>query len=128
MALLLEDSLGLSFLLNLFTSRMLLVGIFVVTQKRRLITVAALLALALLTLIWGNQVGKNTSLELVTNLLGASFIGLLIGAIRYYLFSVTSVNQKVISASIVGYSLIGLFWMFAFGFLEVLSPGSCSLP
>jgi len=122
-----EDLVGLSFLMEIFVSAILLSGIYAVSEDRVTLIFALLTGLPALLTNWSFQILKIPSLLLTHHICGGLFFAVATVIIIRHL-----VNQKVITADLIwgavcGYFLLGFMWGDIFSLLETIQPGSFNL-
>ncbi len=115
---------GIRILMDIFTTAILISGVYVVSKKRYVPLTAALLALPMLVSIWTNRFVEIPSLVLVGDCFGIAFIVFLVVVILSFIFREQEVTSNVIYGAIVVYLLIAIMWAFVFSVLESIHPGS----
>ena len=110
--------------MDIFTTAILISGVYVVSKKRYVPLTAALLALPMLVSIWTNRFVEIPSLILVGDYFGILFMAFMVVVILSFIFSEHEVTINVIYASIVVYLLIAIMWAFIYLVLESIHPGS----
>ena len=119
-----KDFIGIRVLMDIFTTAILISGVYVVSKKRYVPLTAALLALPMLVSIWTNRFVEIPSLILVGDYFGILFMAFMVVVILSFIFSEQEVTINVIYASIVVYLLIAIMWAFIYLVLESIHPGS----
>lgn len=122
------DLVGMSLLMNIFLSVILISGIYAVSQKKGVFIVALVIALLTLVAQWSTYFVKTLSFPVVGNALGALFLAYTATIILAHLFAEDEITSDVIMGAICVYFLIGLIWAFVFSTLEILQPGSFQMP
>ncbi len=122
-----EDLVGLSFLVDIFVTAILLSGIYAVSEDRVSLVFALLTGLPALFTNWAFQLLKIPSLVLIQHICGGLFFAVATIIIIRHL-----INQKVITVDLIwgavcGYFFIGFVWGDIYSLLETLQPGSFSL-
>jgi hypothetical protein len=119
-----KDFIGIRVLMDIFTTAILISGVYVVSKKRYVPLTAALLALPMLVSIWTNRFLEIPSLVLVGDCFGIAFLVFLVAVILSFIFREQEVTVNVIYGAIVVYLLIAIMWAFVFSVLESIHPGS----
>ncbi len=119
-----KDFIGIRVLMDIFTTAILISGVYVVSKKRYVPLTAALLALPMLVSIWTNRFVEIPSLILVGDCFGIAFLVFLVAVILSFIFREQEVTSNVIYGAIVVYLLIAIMWAFVFSVLESIHPGS----
>ncbi len=119
-----KDFIGIRVLMDIFTTAILISGVYVVSKKRYVPLTAALLALPMLVSIWTNRFVEIPSLVLVGDCFGIAFLVFLVAVILSFIFREQEVTVNVIYSAIVVYLLIAIMWAFVFSVLESIHPGS----
>ncbi len=119
-----KDFIGIRVLMDIFTTAILISGVYVVSKKRYVPLTAALLALPMLVSIWTNRFVEIPSLVLVGDCFGIAFLVFLVAVILSFIFREQEVTVNVIYGAIVVYLLIAIMWAFVFSVLESIHPGS----
>ena len=122
-----EDLVGLSFLMEIFVTAILLSGIYAVSEDRVTLILALLTGLPALFTNWSFQLLKTPSLLLIHHIWAGLFFAVATIIIIRHL-----INQKVITTDLIwgavcGYFLLGFMWGDIFSLLETLQPGSFNL-
>lgn len=123
----LENFIGLSTLIDLYVTLILLSGILAVIEKKGVFIFGLIFALFTLILRWSTRLFHLSSMEMVNYVLSILFMGFIVGIILSYLFKEDEITIDVIMGAICGYFLIGLLWNNAYALLEILEPNSFQL-
>lgn len=113
--------------LDIFFSFILLSGTNAVSQQKRGVLIAALLALPMLLSTWLSHIVSSTYLQLGGTCFGLLFFGFVIVAILRFILGQHHITFDVIFAAIVVYLLLGVLWSLIYSLLELLHPGSFNL-
>ena len=124
---LLQDFIGLSTLLDLFLTVILISSIYAVSQKRHDFIIAILLVLPLLLATWTRHFIESPALSLVSICSGILFFAFMVITVLSFVLKKNIVTLNVIYASIVVYLFIAMMWAFIFILVETLQPGSIAL-
>ena len=101
--------------------------IFAVSEKRRHRIIATLLAAPMLFAVWDHYVKPLPAIILAGNIFEALFFAFCVVLILRYVFSKDHVDLDVISAAVVVYMFIGIFWSALYTILEHMAPGSFNM-
>jgi len=115
---------GYHAVVELFFSFLLIIGIYTVSSNRDILTVAVLLALLTITLIWFNTALQTRGLLLASLLLEITFFVLTTVVILSHVLQYKKVTADKIYGAICGYLLIGIIWALIYTALENYIPGS----
>jgi hypothetical protein len=95
-----------------------------VSEKRGLLAVFSLLAVAVIAGTWYAHWFPGYSVALTVHFLGVLFLALVVGAILTHVFRSTHITRETITGAICAYLLIGSMWAHVFSIVENVSPGS----
>ncbi len=115
---------GIRILMNIFTTFVLVSGVYAVSKKMYVTITAAILALPMIASIWTNYFVDIPYLVLVGDCFGILFMAFTVIIIFSFIFREREVTINVIYSSIVVYLLIAIMWAFVFSVLESIHPGS----
>jgi hypothetical protein len=119
---------GLTRLLNLFLTVVLISAVYAVSQKRQTAMIGILLAMPMFLGMWSHQLVSMPRLQLLSLGFGILFLGFIIVHILSYIFHAKQISRDVIYGALVVYLLFGIVWGFAYALLEGLQPGSFHIP
>jgi hypothetical protein len=125
---LVEEFVKLSILIDVLWSAIFVSAIYAVSQKKRHILIAVLLALPMLGSIWTKYFVQNKALVVVGGLCGAAFFLFAIIQMLIFIYSHKKVTRDLIVGAAVVYLFMALMWTFIFVVVETLHPGSFNLP
>jgi len=125
---LVEEFVQLSILIDILWSAIFVSAIYAVSQKKRHIVIAVLLALPMLGSIWTKYFVQNKALMVVGSLCGAAFFLFAIIQMLIFIYSHKEVTRDLIVGAAVVYLFMALMWTFIFIVVETLHPGSFNLP
>ena len=125
---LIEEFVHLRILYDILWSAVLVSAIYAVSHKKSYILVGVLLALPMVASIWSSYFEVDLALEVVGGLCGAAFIIFAIIQILIFIYSQKEVTRDLIVGAAIVYLLMALAWSFIFGVVELLHPGSFSMP
>ena len=125
---LVEEFVKLSILMDILWSAIFVSAIYAVSQKKRHIVIAVLLALPMLGSIWTKYFVQHKALLVVGSLCGAAFFLFAIIQMLIFIYSHKEVTRDLIVGAAVVYLFMALMWTFIFIVVETLHPGSFNLP
>jgi len=117
----------LNLLVDIFSTTILLSGIYAASRKKITFRVAIILAIPMLLSTWTGAAIQWRSLMLINDFFSAIFIGFTALVIFSYLIQIQKISTDAIYGAVVVYLLIGVLWAFLYSFLEILQPGSFQL-
>jgi len=103
---------------------MLISAVFAVSERRRTVIVALLLAVPAILLAGLNVLLRWDGLVIAYHLFGISFLGYTVVVILAFLFREQRVTLNMIFASLCVYLLLGVLWAEVYSLLEILEPES----
>ena len=95
-----------------------------VSEKRGLLAVFSLLAVAIIAGTWYAYWFPGYSVALWVHSLDVLFLALVVGAILAHVFKSTRITRETIAGAVCAYLLIGAMWAHLFSIIENVSPGS----
>ncbi len=119
---------GLSKLLNIFLSAVLISAVYAVSMKKQTAIVGFLLAVPMFLGMWSHQFVSMPRLHLLSLAFGILFLGYIVIHILGYIFCAEQISRDVIYGALVVYLLLGILWSFSYTLLEGLQPGSFNIP
>ncbi len=125
---LLEDFVGLKFLLNIFMTVIFISGVYAVSQKKIYMLITAALAIPLLASMWSVYFMKIPYFHLTGQICGVLCMAFMVIIILSHITRVKNVTEDVIFGAIVAYLLIAIMWSFMYSVVEDLHPGSFVIP
>ena len=115
-------------LMDVFLTTIFISIIFAIRSKSTHVIVASILALPLIVSTWSFYFIASPHIGLVTRIFGALFFGYAVIIILQIIARSTDVSKETIFAAIVAYLLIAMMWAFLYMILELVIPGSFSIP
>ena len=117
-------------LMDVFLTTIFISIIFAIRSKRAHVIIASILALPLVTSTWSFYFYyfESTQIGLLTRIFGALFFGYAVIIILQTIVRSTEITREIIFAAVVAYLLIALMWAFLYMTLELVIPGSFSIP
>jgi hypothetical protein len=120
----LEGFVGMSLLVDIFFTLVIMSGIYASLQSKRLFYIALIIALPALAAHWASYFPRIPSTFLIGEIFGALFYTFLVTIILSYLFTEKEITVDVIAGAVCVYLLIGLMWASFFTVLNILHPCS----
>lgn len=111
-------------LVDIFFSAILIAGTNAVSQQRRGVLIASLLALPMLFSTWLAYFVNSSSLQVAGTVFGLLFFSFVIIAILRFILEQYHITLDVIFGAVVVYLLVGVLWSLIYSLLELLHPGS----
>jgi len=102
--------------------------IFAIRSKRTHGIVASILVLPLIVSTWSVYFVDSAHIGLLTRVFGVLFFGYAVIIILQIIVRSSKVTRETIFAAIVAYLLIALMWAFLYMTMELVIPGSFSVP
>ena len=125
---LLESLFALKLVVNLFYTLVLVTAVYAVSQSRRQLVSAALLALPMLVAMWATRLVEIPHLRNWGLAFGTIFVLYVLIVIIGHIARCRRIERDLLYGAIVVYLLMGLMWTFAFELLEGLTPGAFQFP
>jgi hypothetical protein len=125
---LIEEFVHLRMIYDILWSAVLVSAIYAVSHKKHHILIAVLLALPMLASIWSQYFVMRLPVEVIGGLCGAAFFTFAIIQILIFIYSQKEVTRNLIAGAAIVYLLIALAWSSIFAVVELLHPGSFSIP
>jgi hypothetical protein len=120
---------GVQVVWNIFLTGILLSGVHAVSEKKRSVYIASLLALPMLVYLWSPYlIESNRYVVIVGGLCGVLFFAYMIVNILFFIFRQDKVTRDLISGAAVVYLLMAIMWTFIYRIIETVHPGSFTLP
>jgi hypothetical protein len=123
-----DEFVQLRLLMDILWSAVFISAIYAVSQKKRHIIIAILLALPMLGAIWSRHFIEFRALQAVGYLCGVAFILFAIVQMLIFIYHHKEVTKDLIIGAAVVYLLMAIMWTFIFIVVETLHPGSFNLP
>jgi len=112
------------YILELLFSVILIMGIYIVSTNRQILTVAILLATLTISIFWFNNIIQSDDLLIVGLMLEIIFFTITTITILSHVLQYKKVTADKIYGAICGYLLIGIMWALLYTTIETISPGS----
>ncbi len=111
-------------ILDIILSATLILAVYAIHKKARLINGAIFLLVVTLSLMWIGSLGLIDLSDKVSRFLLCLYLIFLVYSFSKYIFSVKLVNSNLISAVLCLYLILGLLWGTMYSILEFMIPGS----
>lgn len=115
-------------LLDIFYTIILLSALWAISDKRRHLIVAVVLAVPYLATTWAGYFEENYTIALADGLTNTIFFGFVAYVVLRHVFGAVAVTREVIFAAVVAYLFIALAWANVYATTELVFPGSYALP
>jgi len=125
---LLDNFIGLKFLLNIFMTVIFISGVYAVSQKKIYMLITAALAIPMLASLWSAYFIKIPYFQLTGQICGVLCMAFVVIIILSHIIRVKNVTADVIFGAIVAYLLMAIMWSFIYSVVEDLHPGSFVIP
>ncbi len=122
-----EGLVGISFLMQLFITAILLSGIYAVSEGRISLVFALLTGLPALFANWSFQLLKISFLFLIHHIFAGLFFAVAAIIIVRHLGNQKIITVDLLLGAVCGYFLIGFMWGDIYILLETIQPGSFNL-
>lgn len=119
---------GLSLLMEIFITAILISAVYAAGRKRSLFITAFILATLTAITRWSDHLLQNRTLAVSEEFFTLFFFGFMVVVILVYLFREKEVTFDLIIGSICGYFLIGFLWASLYSLLEIFKAGSFQIP
>jgi hypothetical protein len=116
-----------SFFLDIIFSAVMVSAILTLSREKKSRVVVILLVLPCLVLLWLHLPDSSDEIFLAGTALQAVFNFFMVFIIMWFVFQAPVITRDILSASIVAYLFVALFFAKSFLVLEILSPGSFSI-
>ena len=120
----LKGIIGITLLMDIFFTIILLSGAYAVSQKKTAFIIATILLLPALVAHWVNYFISIPYSNFVFLIFETLFFTFVTVTILSYLFRAEEITSDVIIAAICAYFLLGLIWALIFSIIESVQPGS----
>jgi hypothetical protein len=115
-------------LMNLCYTLVLITAVYALSQSRRQLVSAALLALPMLVSLWAGRLVAIPHLQNWGLAFGSAFLGYVLVMIMGHIARCRRIDRDLLFGAIVVYLLMGLMWALTFELVERLAPGSFKFP
>ena len=116
---------GIQMVWNIFLTGILLSGVHAVSEKKRSVYTASLLALPMLVYLWSAYfMESNRYVVIIGSFCGVVFFAYMIVNILIFIYRQDKVTRDLISGAVVVYLLMAIMWTFIYRVIETTHPGS----
>ena len=112
---------------NIFLTGILLSGVHAISEKKRNIYIASLLAFLMLVSVLSGYFVESKYLAIVGYLCGVLFFAYMIVNILLFIYRQEEVTKDLIAGAAVVYLLMAMMWTFIYKVLEIAHPGSFTI-
>jgi voltage-gated potassium channel len=123
-----KDYIRLRYLFDLVITAIFLTSIYAIVEKVRHLIITVCLAIPMLVSLWLKYFVKYGALSVIGEICGILFFAYTIFNILKYMLKQKEITQETIFAALVVYILMAFMWARVYSLLEVLEPGSFSMP
>jgi hypothetical protein len=120
----LQDYLRIRILLDVFYTAIFLAALYLVSQEKRLVKLAVVLAVPMIFSLWASYFIASDHIVTLGRVCGIVFFALAIYHCGRFILKSPQVTRDVIIAAVVIYLLMALMWSYAYALLEFYQPGS----
>jgi hypothetical protein len=124
---LVQGFVGIHIVWNIFLTGILLSGVHAVSERKRNVYIASLLALPMLVSVWSAYFVENIYVVIVGTLCGVVFFAYMIVNILLFIYKQDEVTRDLISGAAVVYLLMAMMWTFIYKVVEMAHPGSFTI-
>jgi hypothetical protein len=119
-----EEIKGGALIVSVLLSLVLLSGVLAVSNRRRTLIVAVLLAIPAVAGRWINHFQPHLVPPAIFLAAGIGLVAFVVVNLLRFVLRAPSVNVEVLCASISAYLMLGLIWTMAYWLVEQLTPGA----
>jgi len=123
-----KDYSRLRYVFDLAISAIFLTAIYAIVEKIRHLIISVCLAIPYLASVWLKYIMEERVLLVIGEIGGILFFAYTISNILKYAIKQKEVTKETIFAALVIYMLGAFMWARAYSLLEILEPGSFSMP
>ena len=113
---------------DIFLSLVFIAGIYAISQKKKYIYIASILAAPMVISIWSAHLIRNIKLLVIGETCGIIYTVFVISLMIKFILNQKEITKEVIYAAIVIYMLMAIMWSFMYFILEYVYPNSFSFP
>jgi len=110
--------------MDAFVTFVLISGVYAVSEKKGVLSIALVLALLTLVPHWVIHLVEIPKFLVVGKVFGAFLFAYLAIILMSYLFKAKNITSDIILGAICAYFLVGLMWAYIFVTMEIFQPGS----
>jgi len=124
-----QEFMGIQMVWNIFLTGILLSGVHAVSERKRNVYIASILALPMLVYLWSVYFMEiNRYVVIVGSFCGVLLFSYIIVNILFFIYRQDKVTRDLISGAAVVYLLMAMMWTFIYRVVETAHPGSFTLP
>jgi len=113
-----------SLALDILFSAMLITGAYAVSQQRKVLIIAIVLALPALGFWWGIRIIESAPLVLVGLIFSTMFFLFILVVLLHKVIHSEQAGANIIYAAMSAYLLLGVTWSFFYALVEIVNPGA----
>ena len=117
-----------SIIADILLSLVFVAGIYAISQKKKNIYIALILAAPMIFSIWGAYLIESLELLVIGQMCGIVYTVFIISLMIKFILEQKEVTKEVIYAAVVIYMLMAIMWSFMYFILEYVYPNSFSFP
>jgi len=125
---LVENFVHLRMITDVFMTAIFITAAYAISKRKLHVIVAVLLLLPMLASIWSEYFVVIPSLQIAGNLCGVVYFAYAVIVILIFISEQREVTRDLIAGAAVAYLMMALMWTFLYRTVELLQPGSFSLP
>lgn len=118
-----EEVKGGNLIVSILFSLVLLSAVLAVSERKRVLIIAILLAIPAIGGRWINHLRPDLIPPFVFLATGLILVGFVVANLLRFVLRAPSVNVEVLCASIAAYLMLGLMWTMAYWLVDQLTPG-----
>src|SRR6266478_5844730 len=119
-----EEIKGGALIVSALLSLVLLSAVLAVASRRRMLTVALLLAIPAVAGRWINHIHPHLVPAPIFLFAGIGLVGFVVFNLLQFVLRASAVDVEVLCASVSAYLMLGLIWTMAYWLVDVLIPGA----
>lgn len=125
---LVEKFVHLRIITDVFMTAVFIAAAYAISQEKRHVLISVFLLLPMLASLWSEYFVKIPPLQMVGNLCGVVYFAYAIIVILIFIYQQREVTRDLIAGAAVAYLMMALMWTFLYKSVEMLQPGSFSIP
>jgi len=123
-----KDYIKLRYIFDLVITAIFLTAIYAIVEKLRHLIITVCLAIPMLVSLWLKYFVEYRGLLVIGEICGILFFAYTIVNILKYMLKQKEITQETIFGALVIYMLMAFMWARVYSLLEMLEPGSFSMP
>ena len=124
---LVEGFVKLHIIWNIFLTGIFVSAVYAISEKKRRVYIASLLALPMLVSVWSRYFVESNYVLVVGTLCGVVFFAYMIVNILLFIYKQDEVTRDLITGAAVVYLLMAIMWVFIYRVVEIAHPGSFTI-